>query len=52
MVPHTVSGRIYRAYWYVPDIKRYVKSVEESYNSSGFRTYRLTEELDSYKPGA
>ena len=52
VVPHTVSGRLYRAYWYVPDIKRYVKSVEESYNTSGFRTYRLTEELDSYKPGA
>jgi hypothetical protein len=51
IAPHTtVSGRIYRAYWYVPEVKRYVKAVEESYNSSGFRTYRLTEELNSFKP--
>ncbi|MBE1160155.1 hypothetical protein [Dyella acidiphila] len=50
VVPHTVTGRIYRAYWYVPTVKRYVKAVEENYNGSGFRTYRLTEELDSFKP--
>jgi hypothetical protein len=46
----TMSGRIYRAYWYVPAVKRYVKALEESYNTNGFRTYRLTEELDSFKP--
>jgi hypothetical protein len=53
ILPHTVvSGRVYRAYWYVPEVKRYVKAVEESYNSSGFRNYRLTEELDSFKPAS
>lgn len=50
VVPHTISGRIYRAYWYVPAVKRYVKSVEESYSTTGYRTSRLTEELDSFKP--
>jgi hypothetical protein len=48
----TMSGRIYRAYWYVPSVKRYVKALEESYNTNGSRTFRVTEELDSFKPAA
>jgi hypothetical protein len=52
VIPHTISGRIYRAYWYVPSVKRYVKAVEESYSTQGFRSSRLTEELDSFTPGA
>lgn len=43
------SGRLYKAFWYVPQIKRWVKSVEESYSGSGMREVRLTNELESYK---
>lgn len=47
VVPRTISGRLYRAYWYVPALKRYVKSVEENYNPEGARSQRITEELAS-----
>jgi hypothetical protein len=45
-----VSGRLYKAFWYVPEVKRWVKSVEEYYSSSGVRTERYSEELESFKP--
>jgi hypothetical protein len=47
-----VSGRLYKAFWYVPEIKRWVKSVEEDYNSGGVRNGRRTMELESYKAAA
>lgn len=47
----TISGRTYKAFWYVPAIKRWVKSVEEYYSTNGQRTARYTAELESYKPG-
>ena len=43
------SGRLYKAYWYVPEIKRWVKSVEEDYSSGGVRNERFTQELESFK---
>lgn len=43
------SGRTYKAFWYVPETKRWVKSVEEMYNSNGVRTERYTSELESFK---
>jgi hypothetical protein len=46
---HTTSGKIYRAYWYVPSQKRFVKSIDETYSSDGMRTERVTEELASSK---
>ncbi|WP_254058621.1 hypothetical protein [Dyella sp. S184] len=49
VTPHTVSGRTYRAFWYVPSVKRLVKSVEESYSSNGIRSERFTYELVSDK---
>jgi hypothetical protein len=45
------SGRLYKAYWYSPEIKRWVKSIEENYSSSGTRSERFTSELESFKPG-
>ena len=45
----TVTGRLYQAYWYVPDVKREVKSVEENYDTNGVRSARFTNELESYK---
>jgi hypothetical protein len=47
--PRTTSGRTYKAFWYVPGVKRFVKSVEEYYSSSGIRSERLTNELVSDK---
>ena len=45
------SGRTYKAIWYVPEVKRWVKSVEEYYGSNGVRSERYTEELTAFKPG-
>jgi len=49
-VEHEVSGRLYKAYWYAPDVKRWVRSVEEDYSSGGVRNERVTDELESFKP--
>ena len=46
------SGRLYKAFWYVPEVKRWVKSVEEYYSSGGVRNERYTMELESFKPAA
>lgn len=43
-----VTGRTYKAFWYVPEIKRWVKSVEEYYNPGGSRSERYTAELESF----
>jgi hypothetical protein len=45
---HQASGRLYKAFWYAPEIKRWVKSVEEFYSSSGVRSERHTQELESF----
>jgi hypothetical protein len=45
----TVTGRLYQAYWYAPEVKREVKSVEENYDTNGVRTARFTNDLESYK---
>ena len=47
----TASGRTYKAFWYVPEVKRWVKSVEEYYSSNGQRTASYRSELASYKAG-
>jgi hypothetical protein len=49
VTPRTISGRLYKAFWYVPAEKRFVKSVEEYYDTKGVRSQRLTEELASSK---
>jgi len=45
----TITGRTYKAFWYVPEVKRWVKSVEEYYNANSERTERYTDELISFK---
>jgi hypothetical protein len=47
---HT-TGRLYKAFWYVPEVKRWVKSVEEYYSSGGVRNERFSQELESFKAG-
>ncbi|WP_345811160.1 hypothetical protein AAGS40_10285 [Paraburkholderia sp. PREW-6R] len=50
--PVKVTGRTYKAFWYVPEIGRWVKSVEEYYGSNGVRNERYTGELESFKRSA
>jgi hypothetical protein len=44
------TGRIYKAFWYAPEVKRWVKSVEEYYGKGGVRNERYTGELESFNP--
>ena len=48
-VPTPIKGRIFRTYWYVPAIKRDVKSIEEQFTSDGSLSSKNTRELESYK---
>jgi hypothetical protein len=43
-----ITGRLYRAYWYVPEKKRWVRSIEETYDGDGTRTQGDETELLSY----
>ena len=47
-----VEGRLYKAFWYVPEVHRWVKSVEEYYDANGNRNERYTSELEAWHPGA
>ncbi|MGU7770201.1 hypothetical protein ACV229_08450 [Burkholderia sp. MR1-5-21] len=44
-----LTGKTYKAFWYVPAVGRWVKSVEEYYDVNGVRTARYTNELASYR---
>jgi hypothetical protein len=48
-LPGPVSGRTYKVFWYVPEVKRWVRSEEDYYSTSGTRTASYKEELTSYK---
>nr|WP_294544283.1 hypothetical protein [uncultured Rhodopila sp.] len=43
--PTTSSGRTCKAFWFVPAVKRWVKSVQEGYDTNGVRNERFTAEL-------
>jgi len=43
------TGKYYKAIWYVPEVKREVKIIEETFNSGGGVSNRTTLELDSYQ---
>lgn len=45
--PKPVSGRLYQAFWYVPEIKNHAKLIIEDYQSGGVLNKRITEELES-----
>lgn len=47
----TATGRLYKAFWYVPSVKRWVKSLEEYYSSDGTRNERASSELESFNVG-
>lgn len=43
-----VEGRIYKVFWYVPDKKRWAKSLEEIYGPDGSLTQREETELTAF----
>jgi hypothetical protein len=45
--PPPMGGRAYQVMWYVPEIKRHVKSVYESYSTHGQVSLRRTEQLEA-----
>jgi len=47
---HTAYGEFFSTFYYVPEIKYWVKSVQENYNSENVRTKRQTDLLVSFKP--
>lgn len=47
--PDPVTGKFYKAIWYAPEVKREVKSVEESFSASGGLGNRTSTELDSFQ---
>lgn len=48
-VPRTATGGIRKVIWYAPEVRRWVKSVEEYYASNGLLNERHVTELMSYK---
>jgi hypothetical protein len=50
--PHTEYAETFSTFYYVPEIKYWVKSVEETYNSENVRTRRQINLLVSFKPGS
>jgi hypothetical protein len=52
VTPEATAGHTYKAFWYVPEVGRWVKSVEEYYGSNGVRSERFTTELETYKRSA
>lgn len=50
-LPATAAGRTYKAFWYAPAVKKWVKSVEEYYDANGARNQRFTADLLSFRTG-
>jgi hypothetical protein len=48
--PRTVFAEVFSALYYVPEVKYWVKTVREDFNSEGVRTGRQTDVLVSFKP--
>jgi hypothetical protein len=46
----TTAGKLYKAFWYAPEVKRFVKSSEEYFSTTGVRSSRTTSVLQSFSP--
>ena len=44
----TASGRTLKTFWYVPEVRRWVKSEEDIFDSNGARTSHATSNLEAY----
>ena len=47
--PGPVTGQLYRAYWYVPEVKRWVKQIEVYYDANGAELERHSAQLQDYR---
>lgn len=47
-LPGLTTGRLYKAFWYVPAVRRAVKVVEEYYSATGVRSESRVAELESF----
>ena len=47
-----ITGRIYHVVWYAPEVKRWVKSQDENFNSSGQASSREETELTAFHLGS
>lgn len=45
----TASGRTHQVFWYVLAVKKWVRSVEEFYDSNGVRSKSYADELEAFK---
>jgi hypothetical protein len=43
-----VSGRLYKCFWYAPEVKRWVKSTEENYSPNGTLSFAVGQELERF----
>jgi len=48
-MPEIASGRAYKAFWYEPKVKRWVKSIEATYDLNGTPIMQHKSELESYQ---
>jgi hypothetical protein len=48
--PHTAYAEFLSTFYYAPEVKYWVKTVQENFNSEGVRTKKQTDTLVSYKP--
>lgn len=44
----TQSGRYYKTFWYVPEVRRWVRSEEDYYSSNGVRSGHSTAKLEAF----
>lgn len=49
ITPMIAAGRLYKAFWYVPEVKRCVKALEEYFDANNVRNQRFLDELMSFK---
>ena len=47
---HTVSGRFLKSFWYVPDVRRWVRSEENYYDNNGVASEQNTSLLEAFTP--
>jgi hypothetical protein len=50
--PRTVYGEAFSTFYYVPEVKYWVKTVKEDYDSENVRTQRETDALVSFTPAS
>ncbi len=46
--PRTATGRFLKTFWYVPEVHRWVKSEEDTFDTNGVRTGHVTADLEAY----